>query len=67
MTKLADPTFRQTSNGLELELTWSKDESVVTLSVWRPKLGTMPQKRAVIMLTPAQLDELREFIAGNLQ
>ena len=67
MTKLADPTFHQTASGMELELHWSKDESVVTLSVWRDKLGAMPKKRVVIMLTPTQLDELREFIADNLQ
>ena len=61
----ADPRLLDCSGGMQLELVWSKDESVTTLHIaLRQPDGR--EKFHKINVTPLQLDELRAFIAANL-
>lgn len=49
-------------DGTEFELTWSRDESVVRLTV-----SALGRPSRFVLLTPTQLDALRKFISERLQ
>lgn len=65
LRKLADPRILRTTSGMELELAWSKDESVTQLMI-TTGIGTDEEQFRKIRLTPLQLDELRGFIMDNI-
>ena len=65
MTLLADPRLRDCSGGMQLELVWSKDESMVTLHI-ALKQPDGSEKFHKIKVTPFQLDELRAFVMDNI-
>ncbi len=67
MTKLADPSMCDFASGMQLELVWSKDESVVDLFITLPVIGQPDVSEVTkLKMTPLQLDELRGFIMDNI-
>lgn len=64
MPKLADPTIWDAPSGTEYALDWSKDGTVGTLMITRQGACEGIRK---ISLTIQQLDELREFLADNIE
>ncbi len=66
MIARADPRCRDCSGGMQLELVWSKDDSIATLYI-ALKQSDGSEIFHKPKLTPLQLAELREFIAANIQ
>jgi hypothetical protein len=60
----SDTDFHETGTGMQIEIKWSKDETMVTLSV--TNAGSTKATKSIRM-SSLELDDLRSFINARMQ
>ena len=65
MPTAAQSDYTETASGMEIDLVWSEDETMVTLHIARPNLAGGHDEINMEM-TGLQLDELRSFLTDVL-
>jgi len=53
--------YRETGTGMQMELAWSDDETMVTLYITKPRPGG-GESKAIIRMSSVEADELRAFL-----
>lgn len=57
--------YRETGTGMQMELVWSDDETMVTLYITKPRPGG-GSSNATIRMSSLEADELRSFLNASI-